>query len=198
MRPPIFHRKCILSRGVASYWWLKPIHLSLDLDCQVAFPEGVASRYGCFRIRQTIYTKASNINWLQKSKVHLLNDFIDYYNWSTRKPSTVILYNAYFLCSVYLKQTYDITSHSITVYRHGHKETIVMYCKWCNYHPGGAAFSERGGESKNEAYCTFVGDNQNYKNHYIILHLSIIWLYVENAYILYILVHKIFFFIFIE
>ena len=46
VRPPLLHQKSGLSRRVASRQGLKSIHLCLDLHCQVAFPEGVASRQG--------------------------------------------------------------------------------------------------------------------------------------------------------
>ena len=44
VRPPLLHKKSGLSREVASRQGLKSIHLGSDLHCQVAFPEGVASR----------------------------------------------------------------------------------------------------------------------------------------------------------
>ena len=46
VRPPLLHQKCGLSRGVASCQGRKSIHFCLDLYCQVAFPEGLASRQG--------------------------------------------------------------------------------------------------------------------------------------------------------
>ena len=46
VRPPLLHQKCGLSRGLASCKGLKSIHLCIDLHCQLAFPEGVASRQG--------------------------------------------------------------------------------------------------------------------------------------------------------
>ena len=46
VRPPLLHKKSGLSREVASRQRWKSIHLCLDLHCQVAFLEGVASCQG--------------------------------------------------------------------------------------------------------------------------------------------------------
>ena len=46
VRPSLLHQKSGLSRGVASQKGKKSIDLCLDLHCQMAFPEGLASRQG--------------------------------------------------------------------------------------------------------------------------------------------------------
>ena len=46
VRPPLLYQKSVLSRGVAFHQGFKSDHLCLDLHCQVAFPEGVASCQG--------------------------------------------------------------------------------------------------------------------------------------------------------
>ena len=65
------------------------------------------------------------------------------------------------------------------------------YRKRSNYRPWGTAFLR----CDTVTYCTSVAASQNFKNYYIILHLSTIRQYVEHPYIQYILVHKLFFFL---